>query len=278
MPRARIVPARTSILQSWYSIIKLCIAKCQHNVSSAGYAEPVPGFGGPMRFRHKQAGVLSLISSYFPRQTLLSVLDDSKVGVVICDRRFRYKALNQSAAEIHNVPINAHLGRSFQQVLGSFAEKVVPFWETVFDTGHPFTNLDVSGQLAKRPSIAHWVTNLFPLKDGSGQVRHVCGLVIEISPPPVPSSLTSSPTGKATSVTGSQPSNLVRRQRTPLSQRENEVLRLLAEGKSSKEISSVLVISARTVETYRARLMLKLDANSIVDLVRYAIRNHIITL
>jgi DNA-binding CsgD family transcriptional regulator len=231
-----------------------------------------------MRFQDKQAGVLPLISSYFPRQTLLSLLDDSKVGVVICDRRLRYKALNQSAAEIHNVPIKAHLGRSFHQVLGSFAEKVAPFWETVFDTGHPFTNLDVFGQLPKRPSVGRWVSNLFPLKDGSGRVRHVCGFVIEISPPSMPNSLTSSPAGKATSVTGNQPSNLNRRQRTLLSHREQEVLRLLTESKSSKEISSVLGISARTVETYRARLMLKVDANSIVDLVRYAIRNHIITL
>lgn len=248
------------------------------NVSSAGDARQLPEFGGPMRFQGKQAGVLPLISSYFPRQTLLSLLDDSKVGVVICDRRLRYEALNQSAAEIHNVPIKAHLGRSFHQVLGSFAEKVVPFWETVFDTGHPFTNLYVSGQLPKRPSVGRWVSNLFPLKDGSGQVRHVCGFVIEISRPSMPSSLTSSPTDEATAVTGSQPSSPYRRHRTLLSHRENEVLRLLAEGKSSKEISSVLVISARTVETYRARLMLKLDANSVADLIRYAIRNQITTL
>jgi DNA-binding CsgD family transcriptional regulator len=231
-----------------------------------------------MRFRHKHAGVLPLISSYFPGQTLLSVLDDSKVGVVICDRRLRYKALNQSAAEIHNMPIKAHLGRSFHQILGSFAEKVVPFWETVFATGRPFTNLDASGQLPKRPSLGRWVSNLFPLKDGSGRVKHVCGFVIEINTPPIPSSLTPSPTGRATSVTGYQASSPGRRQRTVLSHQEHEVLRLLAEGKSNKEISSVLVISARTVETYRARLMLKLDANSIVDLVRYAIRNHVVTL
>jgi DNA-binding CsgD family transcriptional regulator len=231
-----------------------------------------------MRFQDKQAGVLPPISSFFPRQRLLSVLDDSKVGVVICDRRLRYKALNQSAAELHNVPIKGHLGRSFRQVLGSFAEKVAPFWETVFDTGHPFTNLDVSGQLPKRPGVGRWITNIFPLKDGSGRVRHVCGFVIEITPPSITSSLASNPASEATPVAGNQPSTLERHQRALLSDREREVLRLLAESKSSKEISSVLGISARTVETYRARLMLKVDANSIVDLVRYAIRNHIVTL
>jgi DNA-binding CsgD family transcriptional regulator len=62
-----------------------------------------------------------------------------------------------------------------------------------------------------------------------------------------------------------------------LSRREREVVRLVAEGKTSKEISSALVISVRTVETYRARLMLKLRATSTAQLVHYAIRNRIVT-
>jgi DNA-binding CsgD family transcriptional regulator len=179
---------------------------------------------------------------------------------------------------MHNVPIKAHLGRSLHQVLGSFAEKVVPLWETVFATGHPFTNLEVTGHLPKRSGVVRWVKNLFPLMEGNGRVTHVGCFEIEISPPPMPSFPPSSPAGKAASVTGNQPSSPYQRQRPLLSDREQEVLRLLAESKSSKEISSVLGISFRTVETYRARLMLKLDANSIVDLVRYAIRNHIIAL
>ena len=230
-----------------------------------------------MGLQEKQAGVPTLISSYLPRQTLLSSLDDSKVGVVIIDRRMRYKALNESVAEMHNMPIKAHLGRSFHQVLGSLAEKVVPLWEAVLATGHPLTNLEVTGNLPKRLGVVRSVENIFPLMDGRGRVTHAGCFVIEISPPPMVSSPLASPTGKATSVTGDHPSSPNRRQRTLLSHREREVLRLLAEGKSSKEISSVLGISFRTVGTYRARLMLKLDANSVVDLVHYAIRNHIIT-
>jgi DNA-binding CsgD family transcriptional regulator len=230
-----------------------------------------------MRFEDKQASAVPLISSYFPRQTLLSALDDSKVGVAVCDRRLRYKALNQTVAEIHNVPIKAHLGHPIHHILGTFAENVVPICETVFSTGRPFTNSEVTGKLPKRSGIGRWVNNFFPLKDGRGRVTHVSCFVIEISPPPMPSSLPSSPTGKVTSVTGNKPSSPVRRH-TLLSHREQEVLRLLAEGKSSKEISSLFGISFRTVETYRARLALKLDVNSIVDLVRYAIRNHIVTL
>jgi len=60
------------------------------------------------------------------------------------------------------------------------------------------------------------------------------------------------------------------------SPRERQVLRFLADGKSNKEIGSILDISTRTVECYRARIMLKLDLHSTAALVRYAIRNNIV--
>jgi len=58
--------------------------------------------------------------------------------------------------------------------------------------------------------------------------------------------------------------------------RERQILYLLADGKSNKEIGTVLAISTRTVEFYRARIMLKLDLHSTAALVRYAIRNNIV--
>lgn len=61
-----------------------------------------------------------------------------------------------------------------------------------------------------------------------------------------------------------------------LSPREREIVQLLAEGKSNKEAATLLTISAKTVETHRARIMLKLSLHSITDLVHYAIRNQIV--
>jgi DNA-binding NarL/FixJ family response regulator len=61
-----------------------------------------------------------------------------------------------------------------------------------------------------------------------------------------------------------------------LTPREREVVQLLAEGKSSKEVASILGTSPATVETQRAKIMQKLDLHSVTDLVRYAIRNNII--
>jgi DNA-binding NarL/FixJ family response regulator len=57
-----------------------------------------------------------------------------------------------------------------------------------------------------------------------------------------------------------------------LSAREREVLRLLAEGRRTAEIADLLGISPKTVETYRSRLMNKLDIDSLSGLVKFAIR------
>jgi len=72
----------------------------------------------------------------------------------------------------------------------------------------------------------------------------------------------SEPTGKAS--------------RGRLTPREREIVQLLAEGKSNKEAATMLGISAKTIETHRANIMLKLNVHSITELVHYAIRNEMI--
>ena len=63
-----------------------------------------------------------------------------------------------------------------------------------------------------------------------------------------------------------------------LTNREREVLQLLAEGRSNKEVAGRLGISTRTAETHRAGIMRKLACRSIADLVRYAIRKRMVQL
>jgi len=64
--------------------------------------------------------------------------------------------------------------------------------------------------------------------------------------------------------------------RDRLTSREREIVQLLAEGKSSKEVASSLGISVKTAETHRANIMRKLQLHTVTDLVRYAVRNQII--
>jgi len=63
-----------------------------------------------------------------------------------------------------------------------------------------------------------------------------------------------------------------------LTAREREVLQLIAEGLTTKQVASKLGLSVKTVETHRRQVMEKTNANSVADLVRYAIREGITTL
>ncbi|MFI5419407.1 MAG: response regulator [Nitrososphaerales archaeon] len=61
-----------------------------------------------------------------------------------------------------------------------------------------------------------------------------------------------------------------------LTSREREIVQLLSEGKSSKEVANSLSISVKTAETHRANIMRKLQLHTVAELVRYAVRNQII--
>jgi RNA polymerase sigma factor (sigma-70 family) len=62
-----------------------------------------------------------------------------------------------------------------------------------------------------------------------------------------------------------------------LTPREKEILQLLAEGKSNKEVAALLNLSTNTVETHRTRMMQKLDLHSTAEIVLYAVRKRIIS-
>jgi len=64
--------------------------------------------------------------------------------------------------------------------------------------------------------------------------------------------------------------------RSRLTARQREIVQLLAEGKSSKEVAVALRISVKTAETHRANIMRRLEVHSVSELVRYAIKNQII--
>jgi len=72
------------------------------------------------------------------------------------------------------------------------------------------------------------------------------------------------------------PATTGKRTVSQLTEREGEVMRLLADGKTSKQVAMQLQISIRTVESHRINISRKLGFSSIADLVRYAIRNGIV--
>lgn len=63
-----------------------------------------------------------------------------------------------------------------------------------------------------------------------------------------------------------------------LTAREREVLQLLAEGKSNKQVATLLDLAVKTVETHRSNIMRKLKLHNLSELIHYAVRNHLIDL
>jgi DNA-binding NarL/FixJ family response regulator len=63
---------------------------------------------------------------------------------------------------------------------------------------------------------------------------------------------------------------------SPLTAREREIVQLLAEGKSSKEVACALGLTVKTAETHRSNIMRKMEFHSVSELVLYAVRNNIV--
>lgn len=64
--------------------------------------------------------------------------------------------------------------------------------------------------------------------------------------------------------------------RSRITPRERQIVQLLADGKSSKEVAQVLGITVKTAETHRANIMRKLEIHSVSEMVRYAVKNQIV--
>jgi PAS domain S-box-containing protein len=291
-----------------------------------------------------------------PRDLLSTLFKSSTVGVAICDRKFRFRAINDALASMNGLPASAHLGKTLRAVLGRAAGKIQPAFEHVFATGQPLSNFEVTAELPGRGGIGHWIESYFPIKDDAGHVQQVGAIVLELTKrkeieaallhltenlTSIRSSLSKDPDETATFGLGTasagageiimrslaqlescmaearaisqllkaapQPATVelpigldravARTKEQPgqgfaaldslgselrsisaLSMREREVAALLAKGKTNKEIAALLIISSRTVESHRARIMLKLDLDSLSDLVRYAVRTDLIRL
>jgi len=287
-----------------------------------------------------------------PRHLLATLFKSSTVGVAVCDRQLRFRAINDALASMNGRPASAHLGKTIHAVLGRAAAQVQPAFEHVFKTGEPLCNFEVTAKLPDRAAPGHWNEHYFPIKDSRNKVRHVGAVVLELprrhemesvlanllsnlavvssalrdseealgsAPDQSPRSpheistrsvrLLESCLGEVRTLASllnsappfqtlqpSQPARLHGSRLdgpgadfasggsladtldfiSPLSSREREVIALLASGKSNREIARMLTISVRTVESHRAKIMLKLNLESLSDLVRYALRNRLV--
>jgi DNA-binding CsgD family transcriptional regulator len=195
---------------------------------------------------------------------LLNLFQRSKFGLAIFDRQLRFAGVNPAVAKMNGLPEAAHAGRKISDVLGNAALTLAPLLEGVLASGRPISGFEWSGKLPARAEIGHWVADYLPVFDARMKISHVAALVWEVR---LWARKSKRPAGVKHQVDS-----------IDLSAREAEIVRLLAQGKCNKEISSILHISIKTVESHRSRILFKLHLDSLVGLVHYAIRTHLVEL
>jgi DNA-binding CsgD family transcriptional regulator len=237
---------------------------------------------------------------------LLETLNGSKIGMAIYDKEFRYVGVNSAIAAMNGVPREEHMGQTAPDVIGRTSRIIEPEIERVFVTGQPVYHHEFSAKLPMRTGIGYWIQDYFPISEEGIRVSHVGIFVVEVTEQrslevmirhlrrSISSGVTIDDGKKLRAlIRASKPQSthvwpklsqevlfdspsLVDFPLDVLSDRELEVLSLLAQGKSNKEVASALTISEKTVETYRSRIKLKLGLNSLVELVHYAIRHGVV--
>jgi PAS domain S-box-containing protein len=223
-----------------------------------------------------------------------AVLKSSTLGIAVFDRELRYLNVSEGLARINGLPVEQHIGRTVREILGPAASVVESLLKHVLNTGEPVIEAQITGRLPSKEQAGHWSVSYFPVKAPDGTVHAVGGVIHEITPQAELEDLMKSAIRPIRDTTGISDSRLtsVQQDSSPftvsvepihehdaeLSARQTELVVLLANNKSNKEISVTLGIAVKTVETYRDRLYLKLHIHSIVELVKYALRHKLIEL
>jgi formate hydrogenlyase transcriptional activator len=114
-------------------------------------------------------------------QLIAAYFSASKVGLVILDAELRFVAINQTLAEMNGIPAEEHLGKRLRDILGDVAELIEPQYRRVFATQQPVLNLKISSILPTRTEPGHWIQHFIPIKNASGEVKQVGGVVVEIT-------------------------------------------------------------------------------------------------
>lgn len=114
-----------------------------------------------------------------PEKLIAAYFNSSTLGLCILDAGFHYLAINNTLAEMNNLPAADHMGRTVRDVLGDFADQLEPNLRRVLTTGQPVLNLELAAVLPRRKEIGYWIEHLFPIKDETAMVTRIGVVVAE---------------------------------------------------------------------------------------------------
>ena len=115
------------------------------------------------------------------QRTLEAFFDSQSVGLGILDRDLRYVRVNETLADINQVSVADHLGRTFQDVLPDHGASLVPVLERALQ-GEEVDGLEVSGGTTSEPDVEHhWLESYFPVAGEGGPVEAIGLVAIDVS-------------------------------------------------------------------------------------------------
>lgn len=201
-----------------------------------------------------------------------ALLESESVGFGLCDSDLRVVLVNKAWSKMDGVAPEDHVGKTVPEILGVQSCPVEAAMRHVLRTGEKIEGLKFGAKIPARTEVAEWVVNLYRL---------------EVGGEPYVFSLTIDTTARAAfdaylALGRHDRSNLLPNTESPgdksipLSNREIQVVRFLAKGKSNKEIAAILGLSQKTVEYYRGQIFRTLNIHSLADLVLYAVGKRII--
>lgn len=117
------------------------------------------------------------------RQAMLSAfLAASPIGMLMLDREMRYIAVNPALAAINGLPVEAHTGRTVEEIVPKLAPVLTPLYRRVLDGGESLRNLEISGEVPRFPGAQRWYfTSFFPIHGEDNQPFAMGGIVMDIT-------------------------------------------------------------------------------------------------
>lgn len=107
---------------------------------------------------------------------------DSPAGLAIIDSDMRFIRINETMAMINGTPVQAHIGRTIQEILPELSSFMVPLCRKILKTGEPSLNVEVIGQTPKEPGVMRrWLASYFPIRDEGGHTRYIGSVMVEIT-------------------------------------------------------------------------------------------------
>src|SRR5205085_2887149 len=109
-------------------------------------------------------------------------------GMAIVDTQLRYVQIDEALARLNGLPVEAHLGKTVQEVLPQLAPVVEPIMRHIIETGEPALNIQVEREVATNPGERrHRLVSFIPILDNEGRICGVGTLAVDMNERQAPS-------------------------------------------------------------------------------------------